>query len=171
MTLNEALNIFNLKETDQSEIKKVYKKLSLKYHPDKNPLGSEIMQSINAAYKVLKESNLDNVSHTESEKAYNYCDTLETVLNAIIELDGLDIEVCGNWVWVGGNTKEHKEVLKENKFRWSKNKSKWYFRPEEKKFKKRRYNGQSSMEDIRTSHGSQTVNKANYHAKKRLYAA
>ena len=34
-------------------------------------------------------------------------------LNAMVGLDGLDIEVCGAWVWVSGETYKHKAVFKE----------------------------------------------------------
>jgi len=48
-------------ETSDDEIKKTYKKLAIKYHPDRNkePDAKEKMQKINAAYTLIKkERNL-----------------------------------------------------------------------------------------------------------------
>jgi hypothetical protein len=44
-------------------------------------------------------------------------------------LDGLDVEILGCFVRVGGETKKHQAALKELKFRWSSDKKKWYKRP------------------------------------------
>jgi len=38
---------------------------------------------------------------------------------AILGLIGVDIEICGAWVWVTGDTRTHKEVLKENGYKYA----------------------------------------------------
>lgn len=52
------------KEATAEEIKKSYRKLSLKYHPDKNPKGEEKFKEISEAYTVLgdeqKRKDYDN---------------------------------------------------------------------------------------------------------------
>ena len=52
------------KEATAEEIKKSYRKLSLKYHPDKNPDGEEKFKEISEAYTILgdteKRSKYDN---------------------------------------------------------------------------------------------------------------
>ena len=61
MSDNNYYKILELSETANSEeIKKAYRKLSLKYHPDKNPGKPEVVEvfhKINNAYEILGDSN------------------------------------------------------------------------------------------------------------------
>jgi curved DNA-binding protein len=43
------------KNATENELKKQYRALSYKYHPDRNPTGSEHMQKVNEAYETLKD--------------------------------------------------------------------------------------------------------------------
>lgn len=45
------------KDATAEEIKKSYRKLSLKYHPDKNPDGEEKFKEISEAYSVLSDTS------------------------------------------------------------------------------------------------------------------
>jgi DnaJ-class molecular chaperone len=44
------------KDANEQEIKKAYRTLSLKYHPDRNPDTKEQFQEIGAAYEILSDS-------------------------------------------------------------------------------------------------------------------
>ena len=122
----------------------------MQYHPDRNPAGLEMMKVINSAYDALKDYQGDTIFKTDNVD-FDYSEKLNEAINAIIDLSGLYLEICGSWLWVGGNTKEHKEALKANKFKWSPKKSKWYFRPDDFKSYNR---GKFDMDQIREKHGS-----------------
>ena len=75
------------------------------------------------------------------------------IIEKLIHLDGIEIEICGTWIWLTGNTYFHREYLKEIGCRWSSGHKKWYWT--EAPF----YNKSSkkSMERIRLEYGSEKV--------------
>lgn len=46
-----------------------------------------------------------------------------------LKLEGIDIMLVGRWLWLGGNTKENKDVIKEHGFKWHNKRLLWYFNP------------------------------------------
>jgi hypothetical protein len=109
MNNNDALSILNVTgEYTPEIIKTAYRKACSKYHPDRNPAGLEMMKLVNQAYEALKEAT-GNANDSESLSTYG--EDICNALNAIIGL-GLDIEICGSWVWLHGDTKPHKDLLK-----------------------------------------------------------
>lgn len=122
MNIQEALNIFGLSgDLTEKDIKTAYKKAALKYHPDRNPLGAELMKAVNAAFDFLM-ANIDKINQFQSadENArYDYSEELEKVLNVLSGLSGVVYEVIGNWIWISGDTKEHKDTLKEMGCKWA----------------------------------------------------
>lgn len=163
MNINEAFNVLNIAQSSatQTEIKRAYKTASLKFHPDRNPAGCQIMQAINAAYNFLSQIGLDPVvvNNASDAKYYDFGEELSQVLNELIKLNGLEIEVCGNWVWVGGETRQYKDKIKELGCKWSKNKSMWYYKPSEYK---RCFSSNKSIDEIRETYGSRKVSTRYY---------
>lgn len=148
------------------ELKKTYRQLAFKHHPDRGG-DTEIMKAINAEYESLfKKLNINNGS---GESKYNLDDGFREMINKIINLEGLEIEICGLWVWVSGNTKEHKSELKEAGFYWASKKLMWYWRPEEGKI--RRSSGIKDMDYIRNVYGSETVKTGDNKASKKRITA
>jgi len=144
------------------DLKKEFKKLAFKFHPD---LGGSVaaMQQLNNEYDFLSE-RLSNTAkaHNEAEKNKAYKDRkywgyetsetaikYRTIIEALIKYKDLTIEICGSWLWISGNTKDHKDLLKGLGLRWARNKGMWYL-------------GESTghrhkpldMNDIRSKYGS-----------------
>jgi hypothetical protein len=80
------------------------------------------MQEINAEYDRLFPmfQSKSEVKNEQFETATEYKD----VINKIIHLN-VNIEICGIYVWVSGNTKPVKEVLKQAGFYWASHKMAW----------------------------------------------
>jgi molecular chaperone DnaJ len=59
------------KDATQDEIKKVYRKLAVQYHPDKNPEGDEKFKEIAEAYDILSDVNKRNDYNFKLENPYH----------------------------------------------------------------------------------------------------
>ena len=153
MIIKDALQILSITgDYTPSIIKEAYRKACSLYHPDRNPAGLEMMKMVNQAYDVLK-TETGTAAANEAGDITSYGEDIFNALSKIIDL-GLDIEICGSWVWLHGDTRPHKEILKEAKFRWAPKKCLWYYRPADYKSKGR---GKYSMDEIRSAHGSERV--------------
>lgn len=148
----EAAKVLNLSgNITQEGVKTAYRKACMKYHPDRNPAGLEMMKLVNIAFEFLSKEQDFNFENTT-----NYDSKLNEAINAAMVMDGVNIEICGIWVWLSGNTKPHKEAIKAAGYKWASKKMQWYFRPEDYKSTSR---GTLSMDEIRERHGSKTVEK------------
>ncbi len=137
---------------DEKAVKSRYKDLAKENHPD---LGGnvEVMKAVNAQYEQVLRGvyQKDGKSEIEIEDLIKNDKEALKALNLIIGMAGIEVELCGNWIWVTGDTKSVKSILKESKFRWEFKKKAWYWRPEGYK----RYHRSSfSLNDIRSRYGS-----------------
>lgn len=137
------------------ELKAAYRRLAMKYHPDHGG-DLETMKAINAEhdslFEVLKKQH--NASSDEFHQTTETAEEFRDIIAQLLKLDGLEVELCGSWLWIGGNTREHKDALKAAGCRWSKNKKLWYWHHAEEG--RRWHRGNTTMGEIRTKYGSQT---------------
>lgn len=139
------------------ELRKRYRELLKKYHPDNEGGSVEVTQEINAEYDALfailsKESKPDGESSTEEEKAAN--EAFKAVLNQIISYS-MEIELIGNWIWCF-NCYAYKDRLKELGFKFAPKKKAWTWHFGEFS---RYHKGEIPIDDIRAKYGSQKVTR------------
>ena len=69
------------------------------------------------------------------------------------------MELCGRWLWIGGETKKHKDELKALGCKWSKNKEKWSWHYPEDSIKTFKGKKAWSMDAIRSAFGSERLGR------------
>jgi hypothetical protein len=154
-----------------AEASKMYKRLALKLHPDidKTPGATERMQTLNAEYARLLssmahmgESARQRAAHAEGKKTSadyinleEVCEELRAVIQSVLDIGARDIEIelCGLWVWVTGNTKPVHEQIKAAGLKWAHKKAAWYFAGCQSFGR-----GGWDMDTIRNTYGSRKVN-------------
>ena len=144
------------------ELKKEYRRLVMKHHPDRGG-DTKIMQEINNEHDELFErlKNAHNNTADEYHKTTETPEEFRAIIVALLKLNGLEVELCGSWLWIGGNTREHKDSLKALGCRWSNNKKLWYWHHVEAGSSYHR--GSKTIGEIRMKYGSQTFkNNAEY---------
>jgi hypothetical protein len=146
-----------------NEVKAEYRKLALQYHPDLcQDDTTAIMQEINRQYAAAIKNAARNahrndqpLNEEQQESEILNAEQYKNALNAIINLDGINIELCGGWIWVTGNTYKHRLIFRANGFDFATKKKCWYFRSVEYESINRQ---PMTMEEIRAKHGSISIN-------------
>lgn len=142
--------------TTLEELKSAYKHLAIANHPDHGG-STETMQQINAEYTDLFEQlknthrNADGKQYTSRESTDEAPAEFIELIEKLLNLPGIIIELCGSWLWITGDTRTVKDDLKTLGFRWSSNKSAWYYHRDgyHKRSKK-----SCTLDDIRLMYGS-----------------
>ena len=146
-----------------ADLKKAYHRAARENHPD---LGgdTETMKKINNDFeRAAKRIERNGETFSTEQAAEQNGKTKETaqdlaefaeILGKLYGLDGLDIELCGSWLWITGNTYTHREAIRAAGCKWSKNKQAWYWhKGEYNRRGRRRYD----MNEIRAMHGSEKI--------------
>lgn len=145
------------------EGKHLYRELLKKYHPD-NCGENDTIKEINNEYTMWWESHKNIHRSKETNKFYEETEnpTKETaeefieIMWIISEMQGVEIEATGLWLWASGNTYTYREELKELGFRWSASKKLWYWAKDlDDRFRHRGH----SMSRNRAVYGSEKLKK------------
>lgn len=160
MRIIEALNILKPKSADVADLKAARAAFAKQYHPDVNPDGLEMMKLGNAAFDMLIQ-NLELVARefaTFTKDADEYDSIPAAIMEkfaAIRRAHGLIVELCGTWLWVSGATKENKDMMKAEGFRWCSKKMMWSWHPDT--YRKLSRRGAWDISEIRETFGTQRM--------------
>lgn len=146
------------------ELKKAFKKACMQCHPDKGGTAADF-KAMTAAHDKRAAEIAEAESRQEWQRNKKADGTYKTaaeilaeqaefteILAVLMGLQGLDIEICGSWLWIGGETKAVKDTLKAAGCKWANKKKLWYWHAGEwvKKIRKT-----LTMDQIRDLHGSE----------------
>ncbi len=135
------------------DLKKEYRRWAMQLHPDRGGSTAE-MQILNAEYEQLFRKVKD--VHTNKEGDEYRRETNEapedftTLINELLKLNNIHIEVIGSFVWVSGDTRPYRDILKSLGLKWHHKKACWFLSPDGYR---RRGNKEYSMDDIRSMYG------------------
>lgn len=116
-----------------------------------NESATEAMKIINAQYDMLRKL-VSTRDYGEEKQEDGFMLVVSAIVKSLLTLDGIAVELAGHWLWVTGDTKAHKDVLKAKGFFWARKKKAWYWRPS---WSKSRYSrGSKSLNQIRSTYGS-----------------
>lgn len=158
------------------EAKALYKQLAQEHHPD---MGGDLrtIQEINSQYAQFQADGAKAESrrrqqdaHAENRKSaadFHDLDEVGAQLKMMIEfalnLEGVEVELMGLWVWLTGNTKAHRESFQQwneahedspLRWKWSPKKTAWYFAGVPS-FNRR----ETTLDEIRNAYGSQKFSR------------
>ena len=136
------------------DLKKQYRELAMQNHPDRGG-DAETMKVINNEYddlfKKVKDVHKNKDGETYTKENPETASEFKDIIDKLIKMQGVEVEIIGCFIWLSGNTKEHKEAIKALGFRWHSKKKMWYKSPEGyKRWGKKEY----SMEEIRGMYGT-----------------
>jgi hypothetical protein len=138
---------------DIDKLKKEYFKLAKKYHPDAGGTTSQFQQ-LQAEYeKLLKKLLTGSSLNAEQKENEIFIDkAIRDIIDALINIEGITVEVIGKWLWIGGDTYPVRTTLKQAGLTYIKkgNASYWVYKGVESSGR-----GKLSMEEIKNKYGVQ----------------
>lgn len=118
------------------EVKRCYYEWTKKLHPDNGGNASDFITMRNeykTAWRMYKDihENKDGEKWEQTneekkateEQAIIYAD----IIDKIIFYQNINIDICGCFIWVTGNTYIYKDNFKSLGFKWSNDKKCWFY--------------------------------------------
>ena len=148
--------------TTLEALKKEYRRLAMIFHPDCGGTDAD-MQELNRQYEEA-QNRIKYAAPAGSRDAESSESSAEfvAIIDLLIRLH-LDVELCGSWLWIGGDTKPVKDQLKAAGCRWASKKGLWYWHPADEGCSRSRKGGMD-MSYIRDKYGSKVISGSNGYA-------
>ena len=118
------------------EIKTEYRKLAKRLHPDCGGNQSDFvaMQAeFDVAFSRVKNTHTGKDGGTYEKPTCETPEQFRAAVEAVLNLDGVELEMVGGWIWASGNTYQYKELFKAAGYLWSSKHKKWFYNGEPKK--------------------------------------
>jgi len=102
MNTEKAYEIFGIKTNEPEKLKKIYYRLALKYHPDKNgntPEANQRFQEINEAYEFLQmdsKENYDDILTTFMSTFSEFYQMIPSILSKLSSIEEFPKEICAD---------------------------------------------------------------------------
>ena len=141
--------------SDIDSLKKEYFKLAKKYHPDAGGTTAQMQQLVseyeNLLKKLLQGSSLNN---EQKANELQLDEAMRAVIDQLIGLEGLDVQIVGKWIWIGGQTYPVRNELKKAGLIFIKKQGVpyWVYKGVESKGR-----GDLTYEEIKTKYGAKKV--------------
>lgn len=140
------------------ELKKEYRKLAKELHPDRGGNAEDfaaMQNEFEKAWEILKDTHTtkEGKTYTSTEQTTESAEEFMDIINKMVTWN-VSIEIIGTWLWVSGDTYNHRDELKQMHFGFSGKKKAWYFhRDDYKKRTKKHFD----LDDLRHIYGSEEV--------------
>lgn len=140
------------------ELKQAYRRLAKELHPDCGGNAEEFAEMQNqfsAAWDNLRNVHKAQDGSTYTKATENTGSAFEymEIINQMISWN-VKIEIIGTWLWVSGDTYNHRAELKQMHFGFSSKKKAWYFHKEDYHKETRKH---FSLDELRGIYGSEGV--------------
>jgi hypothetical protein len=136
---------------DIDQLKKQYFQLAKKYHPDAGGTTAQF-QNLQAEYEKLLNTLLkgSNLSQEQKDNEVVIDKAIRDVIDALINIEDINIELIGKWLWISGNTYPVRQSLKSAGLIFIKKEGKpyWVYKGVESAGR-----GKAAMEDIKRKYG------------------
>ena len=142
------------------ELRAEFKVLCMKLHPDKVGGDSSLFVEMKNEYDNLlhlfsaSEAGRANGLGQQARYTYESESELAKKIEELMNVVDITIEICGSWLWVGGNTYPVKDRIKAMGCKFSGTKKLWYWSSSIVEGKKR---GIYTMDKIRNKFGSELL--------------